>query len=113
MSLADNFKLLAGVRFELPMYPDLTNIDNQAVRDAEFAPINNNGGKYNTSQLPSTKVMISPRVGFNWDITGNRQFVLRGGSGLFTGRLPFVWIVAQAGDAGVLQNTYTAKAGGA
>lgn len=113
MSLADNFKLLAGVRFELPMYPDLSNIDNKAVSDAVFASVHNSGGKYNTSQLPSTKVMISPRVGFNWDITGNRQFVLRGGSGLFTGRLPFVWIVAQAGDAGVLQNTYTAKAGGA
>ena len=56
--------------------------------------------------------MISPRIGFNWDLFGNRNVVVRGGTGLFTGRLPFVWIVAQAGDSGVLQNTYTVTGSG-
>lgn len=111
MSLSDRFKLTAGLRIELPMYPDLSYNYSKQVADATFAEYNGNGGKYDTRQLPSTKVMFSPRVGFNWDLTGDRQVVLRGGSGLFTGRLPFVWIVAQAGDAGVIQTTYTAVQG--
>jgi hypothetical protein len=53
--------------------------------------------------------MFSPRLGFNFDLLGDRSLVLRGGSGIFTGRVPFVWVVSQAGDAGVLQTTYTAN----
>lgn len=112
MNLGDRFKLSLGLRVELPIYPSLSNNFSQQVADATLADYNGNGGKYDTTQLPSTKVMFSPRVGFNWDILGDRQLVLRGGSGLFTGRLPFVWIVAQAGDSGVLQATYTAVKGG-
>lgn len=108
----ERFKLALGLRVELPFYPTLKNNFNQQVADATFAEYKGNGGKYDTTQLPATSVMFSPRIGFNWDILGNRDLVLRGGSGLFTGRLPFVWIVAQAGDAGVLQATYTAVEGG-
>lgn len=111
MAISDRFKLTAGLRLELPMYPDLSYNYSQQVANATFADYKGNGGKYDTRQLPSTKVMFSPRVGFNWDLTGDRTYVLRGGSGLFTGRLPFVWIVAQAGDAGVIQTTYTAVNG--
>lgn len=105
-----NFRLSAGLRLELPMYPNLEESSEQ-VKNTTLKEHNGNKGIYDTSQLPSTKLMFSPRVGFNWDITGDRQFVLRGGSGLFTGRIPFVWIVAQSGDSGVLQATYTAVEG--
>ena len=108
----ERFKLSYGLRVEVPLYPSLTDNFNQQVADATFADYKGNNGKYDTTQLPSTTVMFSPRIGFNWDILGNRDLVLRGGSGLFTGRIPFVWIVAQAGDAGVLQATYTAVEGG-
>lgn len=111
MAISDRFKLTAGLRLELPMYPDLSYNYSKQVADATFADYKGNGGKYDTRQLPSTKVMLSPRLGFNWDLTGDRTYVLRGGTGLFTGRLPFVWIVAQAGDAGVIQTTYTAVSG--
>jgi hypothetical protein len=110
MKINKNFKLLAGIRFEMPMYPELDTYSEQ-VANTVLADHNGNGGKYNTTQLPSTKLLFSPRAGFNWDILGNRNVVMRGGTGLFTGRLPFVWIVAQAGDSGVLQATYTAVEG--
>ncbi len=42
--------------------------------------------------------MISPRVGFNWDVTGNKTVQIRGGSGLFTGRFPFVWLGNHIGN---------------
>lgn len=110
VTVSDNFKIMGGIRFEMPSYPSL-NTYNSAVFEAILADYKGNEGHYNTSQLPSTKLMISPRIGFNWDILGNRKVVLRGGSGFFTGRLPFVWIVAQAGDSNVLQSTYTAVSG--
>lgn len=107
----NRFKLSYGLRVELPFYPSLDYNYSQQVADATFAEYKGNGGKYDTRQLPSTTVMFSPRIGFNWDILGDRSLVLRGGSGFFTGRLPFVWIVAQAGDAGVIQATTTRLAG--
>lgn len=107
----NRFKLSYGLRVELPVYPDLGIMENPQVSSSTFADYKGNGGKYSTLQLPSTTVMFSPRIGFNWDILGDRSLVLRGGSGFFTGRLPFVWIVAQAGDAGVLQATYNAVNG--
>lgn len=119
MNASDRLKLTAGVRFEIPMYPSLDTY-NQAIHDVPMADYridildrsSSTLMRYNTAQLPSTKLMVSPRIGFNWDVLGNRQLVVRGGTGLFTGRLPFVWIVAQAGDSNVLQTTYTAVEGG-
>src|SRR5690606_36585951 len=55
--------------------------------------------------LPSKRLMWSPRLGFNWDIYGDRSLQFRGGTGLFTGKIPFVWIVSQSGDNGLLQIT--------
>ena len=114
ISLSDRFKLQAGIRLELPMYPSLDTYNENIAKtwlsagDYDYPTLMK---QYNTTDLPKTKFMISPRVGFNWDIWGNRSVVVRGGTGLFTGRIPFVWIVAQSGDSGVLQTTYTAKAG--
>lgn len=110
ISVNDKFKLTLGVRFELPTYPDVSEIKTHPlVAAATF----NGGEKINTGALPAAKLMISPRVGFNYDILGDRSLQLRGGSGIFTGRIPFVWIVAQSGDAGMLQFLQTYKTGDA
>ncbi|WP_423128593.1 TonB-dependent receptor [Gaoshiqia sp. Z1-71] len=111
ITLSERFKMHAGIRMELPIYPDLDTYNEQVANtslsagDYNYPTLMKN---YDTRDLPGTKLMVSPRVGFNYDLVGDRSVVLRGGSGLFTGRIPFVWIVAQAGDAGVLQTTYTA-----
>ena len=47
------------------------------------------------SKLPDTKPIFSPRFGFNWNAVGDRRTQIRGGTGIFAGRVPFVWI----GDA--------------
>ena len=107
ISFSDRFKLTAGLRIDFPMYPALETYNYQ-VAETHLAPTPGNPeGLYDTTVLPKTRVMWSPRVGFNWDILGNRNLVLRGGTGIFTGRIPFVWIVSQAGDSGVLQTTAT------
>lgn len=111
MNISDRFRLTAGIRFELPYYPSMDFNANPNVAAATFAPTSTNpSGKYDTTQLPTPKLTVSPRVGFNWDILGNRKLVLRGGTGIFVGRVPFVWIVAQAGNSNVMQTTITRTA---
>ena len=106
ISLSQRFRMTAGLRLEVPVYPSLKNNYN-----AEFAKIkfrNNDGSEqsYSTDQLPDNQVSLSPRVGFNWDVLGNQQLILRGGTGYFVGRLPFVWLVSAVGNSGCGQYTY-------
>ncbi|MBO7548085.1 MAG: TonB-dependent receptor [Bacteroidales bacterium] len=108
IAMSDNFKLTAGIRFEVPVYPSLDFNRNERVEQATFAPTPSNpAGKYNTTNTPAARLSFSPRIGFNWDVLGDRRLVVRGGTGIFVGRIPFVWIVGQSGDAGVLQTTVT------
>ena len=108
-SVSDRFKLTLGLRVERPSYPSVSEIQTHPLIAAmTFA----NGEKINTGTLPESRFMFSPRLGFNWDVKGDRSVQVRGGSGIFTGRIPFVWLVAQSGDAGMLQilQSYTGKA---
>ena len=102
MAISEKFRLTAGLRLELPTFPDVPEIrTHPRIADLTFA----NGEKFDTGVMPDTKVMVSPRVGFNYDVKGDRSLQVRGGTGIFTGRVPTVWIVAQSGDAGLLQFT--------
>lgn len=101
MNLSDNFKLTAGLRLETALYPALKDNFN-----SKFAEMTFGGQHYSTDQLPGTKLTLSPRVGFNWDLTGERKYVLRGGTGYFMGRLPFVWLVSAVGNSNCGQFQY-------
>ncbi|RZL16847.1 MAG: TonB-dependent receptor, partial [Pedobacter sp.] len=99
-TVSDRFKLTAGLRVEQATYPSVDEIRTHPLIAAQtFA----NGQTINTGELPENKLTYSPRIGFNWDVNGDRSLQVRGGSGIFTGRVPFVWIVSQSGDAGLLQ----------
>ncbi len=105
ISWSERFRTSVGVRFELPSYPSLDNNFNEDYYNIDF------GGKhYRTDNVPSASVSFSPRVGFNWDITGDRKYILRGGTGLFVGRIPFVWLVSAVSNSGMGQTSYVATA---
>ena len=63
----------------------------------------------NPGDMPRLQVNVSPRVGFNWDVTRNRKVVLRGGTGLFTGRIPNVWLVNAISNSNVMLYQYVAN----
>lgn len=93
-SIKPEFKLTYGVRIDMPVY-----FNSPAANDA----FNNNpnfGGIQNNKR-PKSKLLFSPRVGFNWDINGEGITQLRGGAGIFTGKVPLVWISNQYGGTGV------------
>jgi outer membrane receptor for ferrienterochelin and colicin len=95
-----NLKLTGGIRFELPLY--LNNLQpNQPIADLTFG----GGYKMDMGAWPKQQLLISPRVAFNWDVRGDGQYKIRGGTGIFTGRIPFVWFVNQPTNAGNLQYT--------
>ncbi len=98
INVSDRFKATVGIRFEMPVMPSMANNEN-----LEFTELYADYGGYKTSDMPANNLNIAPRVGFNYDLTGERKYILRGGSGLFTGRVPFVWIVSAFGNSNCLQ----------
>ena len=87
----DRLKLTAGLRVDLPMY--FTDpVDNPFSRGLTALDENGQSEVVDQSKLPGTKPIFSPRLGFNWNASGNRNTQVRGGTGIFTGRVPFVWI---------------------
>ena len=99
--VSSNFRVVAGLRLDVPFFED-TAFDNPIVRDLEFRDGDGNSIQSDTKKLPDPKFLISPRVGFNWNVLSNDKLQVRGGTGVFTGRPAFVWISNQIGNNGVL-----------
>jgi outer membrane receptor for ferrienterochelin and colicin len=102
-SVRKNVKLTLGLRVDMPILP--TSLDrNEKVEQLTFR----DGIQLDVSKFQKTTPLWSPRVGFNWDVFNNKSTQVRGGSGIFTGRIPYVWISNQAGNNGLLygQTTY-------
>jgi Carboxypeptidase regulatory-like domain len=99
--LDDKLKVTAGLRVDVPIFAN-TAINNPAVDTLKFADRNDQTVQFSTSQLPGVNPLFSPRIGFNYDVKGDRTLQIRGGTGIFSGRPPFVWLSNQIGNNGVL-----------
>ena len=95
-SVWDRLNLTLGVRVDIPVMGDKP-LANPAV-EATFPGIR-------TDRTPSGQVLFAPRLGFNYDVVGDRSVQIRGGAGIFTGRVPFVWLSNQFSNNGLLFNT--------
>lgn len=101
INIEPNFNLTYGVRLEVPYFVG-GGYANTEVDAMNFVDRKGNPMKLSTSILPSPKLMISPRIGFNYDVNGDKSTQIRGGIGMFTGRPPFVFVSNQVGNNGVL-----------
>lgn len=86
-NVTNNFELTYGIRFDIPV---IFNDPTTNVSFNEFAT--QQGWEARVGEMPGAKVLVSPRVGFRWYLNENHRTLLRGGLGLFTGRVPFVWL---------------------
>jgi hypothetical protein len=96
------FKLIAGLRVDVPLF-----FDNPAANPL----IASTFPGQRTDQTPSGQILVSPRLSFNWDLTGDRALQLRGGAGLLTSRAPFVWLSNQFTNNGILYGAVNATNG--
>ncbi len=95
-NVTDNFHLSYGLRIDMPVYFNKPSA-NTDFNSSQIA-IDNGVA---TNKIPKSKLLFSPRVGFNYDVNGEHKTQIRGGIGLFTGRVPFVWISNQYSNTGV------------
>lgn len=114
MRLTDNFKFSYGVRVDVPVWEDGTvndDFNNRTIailqaagKDLQGATV---GSKINTS------AHFAPRVGFNYDVNGNKSTQIRGGLGIFTSRLPLVWPGGTYNNNGITQGALSINNSGA
>lgn len=89
----NRLKLVGGFRVDIPFFldkPEANENFNQAtlpLLEQEWGDLR--GAR--SGNMPSGVPMFSPKLGFNYDVLGNQTLQLRGGAGIFTGRIPFVW----------------------
>lgn len=93
IQITDQFKFTAGLRFDLPFYGDTPGneeFNTNTIPLIEEAGYDLRGAE--AGQFIKSRVTISPRIGFNYDISGDNRSQLRGGVGIFTSRAPLVWV---------------------
>jgi len=99
--VSNNFQLTYGLRMDMPIIFDTPTANEPFNQYAETR-----GWNVKTNQKLSSTPLWSPRVGFRWDINHDHRFILRGGAGVFTGRIPFVWISNNYSNTGIQLSTY-------
>ena len=97
-----NLKVTAGFRVDRPIYLEQP-LENPAISALTLKDINGNNTNYTTGAWPKASWYLSPRVGFRWDVNGDKRSVLRGGTGVFTGRIPFVYLTNVPSNSGMYQ----------
>ena len=95
-NVTNNFNLTYGLRLDIPTFFN-SPTTNSEFNASTYATTNG----VSTGVVPSTKVMLSPRLGFRWYTDDSNKTLIRGGVGLFTGRVPFVWLSNCWGNTGV------------
>ncbi|KLT67208.1 TonB-dependent receptor [Pedobacter sp. BMA] len=98
----ERLQLDLGARGDMALYP--RNLaSNPAVSSLAYAE----GERINTAFLPSPALLLSPRLSLRYAVSADGAIVMKAGTGIFTGRIPFVWVISQARYSGVNQISQT------
>lgn len=96
--VTDRFKLTYGLRFDGLFFSNADLTTNNAILALDY-----NGRHIDTGKWPTNTLSVSPRIGFTWDVLGNKTLKVRGGTGFFSGRLPLVFFTNMPTNSGMVQ----------
>lgn len=99
----DNFKLTYGLRVDGLFFNNKDLMTNQAILELKYPDNDGNIRHIDTGKWPNSNITVSPRIGFIWDVLGNKRLKVRGGTGLFSGRLPLVFFTNMPTNSGMVQ----------
>lgn len=98
-NMTDRFKLSYGIRLDGFVFNN-----NDLMTNNELLKVDYDGRHIDTGKWPGNSLCVSPRIGFVWDVLGNKSLKVRGGTGIFTGRLPLVFFINMPSNSGMIQN---------
>jgi hypothetical protein len=104
---SDKLDLTLGIRMDIPLFFD-TPAENAGFNGYAASK----GWGYQTNRKLSSSPLFSPRLGFRYTIDNDSRFILRGGAGIFTGRVPFVWLSNNFSNTGIQLSSYNTSATG-
>ena len=113
-NIVPNLKLSYGIRFDNLVFDEQDVERNNAIYNLNYTNAAGetvygfNGYRIDTGAWPDNHIQVSPRLGFTWDVFGDKTLKVRGGTGIFTGRLPLVFFTNQPGNANISKTTYAA-----
>lgn len=103
-NVLDNLKLTGGIRFDNIVFNNNDLMENKAITALDY------GGRHvETGAWPKSNLQVSPRIGFTWDVFADRSLKVRGGTGLFAGRLPLVFFTNMPTNSGMAMGSGTAS----
>lgn len=97
-NVVPSFKLTAGLRLDGLFFDNGDLMTNNAILALDY-----NGRHIDTGKWPGNSLTASPRIGFTWDVFGDKTLKVRGGTGLFSGRLPLVFFTNMPTNGGMVQ----------
>lgn len=109
IDVSNYLKLTAGVRLEMPFISFVNDNENKDFLAVAEANPNSSFAGLSTADMPNSRVNVSPRIGFNWDVAKDRSLIVRGGTGLYTGRIPNTWLISAVSNSNCLQYQYIAN----
>jgi hypothetical protein len=109
INITPKLKLTLGLRVDKPIYVDQP-LENPAITALTFPDRNGKPTNYSTGMWPKATLYYSPRFDLRWDMNGDKSMIIRGGSGIFTGRIPFVYLTNMPSNSGMSQVSVVANA---
>ena len=97
------FKLTYGLRLDGLFFDNQDLMTNNAIKAIDYYTADGQVRNIDTGKWPNASLTVSPRVGFNWHVTEDKSLTLRGGTGLFSGRLPLVFFTNMPTNSGMVQ----------
>ena len=97
-NITGKLKLTYGLRVDGLFFDNGDLMTNNAIKELDYE-----GRHIDTGTWPDNSITFSPRLGFTYDVFGDKTLKVRGGTGLFSGRLPLVFFTNMPTNGGLVQ----------